>query len=155
MKSKNFGNAVNCNEEVLVVLFRPFSALQHGRVLGWVAVTIVVCLYTFLTCSDYFPRLQRVVRKVRAMIKKDEQVKTEAGTGLSNSGQSKIQGKKKHRHHHRNHTRNDSDAEAGNSVSLSHLTPLSDVVIFVLNAYENRKLASILVYREIWSSKLS
>lgn len=42
-----------CNADAVVVLFRPFSALRVGRIVGGVVLCLVVLTYTWLVVTDY------------------------------------------------------------------------------------------------------
>lgn len=57
--ARTFGPLSCCNETAKVVLFRPFSALGAGRVVGWVIVLIVVVAYTIMCIYDYWPLVKR------------------------------------------------------------------------------------------------
>ena len=54
-KAKTFGSNPECNENAVVVLFRPFSALYAGRIVCWIVTVIVVAVYTVITVKDYLP----------------------------------------------------------------------------------------------------
>ncbi|KLO05372.1 hypothetical protein SCHPADRAFT_946975 [Schizopora paradoxa] len=45
----HFGSSSNCNSEAVVVLFRPFRALQTGRIVGFVSIGLVLGIYAGLT----------------------------------------------------------------------------------------------------------
>jgi len=55
IKAKTFGSNPECNENAVVVLFRPFSALYAGRIVCWIVTVIVVAVYTVITVKDYLP----------------------------------------------------------------------------------------------------
>jgi hypothetical protein len=55
IKAETFGPSYCCNETARVALFRPFSALHAGRIVGWVVVVLVVVIYTGLSVYDYWP----------------------------------------------------------------------------------------------------
>jgi len=55
VKGRSFGKSPNCNFEAVVVIFRPFSAIRSGRVVGWVVVSLALVAYSFLTIGGYAP----------------------------------------------------------------------------------------------------
>lgn len=55
MQARTYGNSPGCNSNAVVVLFRPFPALNAGRIVGWIVTIIVVVIYTIMTCIDYLP----------------------------------------------------------------------------------------------------
>ncbi|KLO17533.1 hypothetical protein SCHPADRAFT_994226 [Schizopora paradoxa] len=65
VKGDSFGSSPECNSEALVVIFRPFSAIHGGRVVGWITVSIALLFYTFLTVSDYLPTAKKEWEKLR------------------------------------------------------------------------------------------
>ena len=65
IKAKTFGPSFCCNQTARVVLFRPFSALHAGRIVGWIVVMSVVAVYTFLCCYDYWPLAKRWYERVQ------------------------------------------------------------------------------------------
>jgi hypothetical protein len=71
IKAGTFGSNPECNRHAAVVLFRPFSALNAGRILGCIVVVAVVTFYTGLTVWEYMPPqlkyiqlLMRIQRRV-------------------------------------------------------------------------------------------
>ena len=54
-----FGPSHCCNNTAKLVLFRPFSALESGRKVGWVVVICVVVLYTASCFYDYWPYIKQ------------------------------------------------------------------------------------------------
>ncbi|KAJ7658310.1 hypothetical protein DFH06DRAFT_1327588 [Mycena polygramma] len=55
----SFGQNPQCNGDAVAVILRPFSALKHGRVLGWCIVSLVSFGYTGMVVWD----LTRPLRK--------------------------------------------------------------------------------------------
>ncbi|KAJ6614342.1 hypothetical protein B0H10DRAFT_2191521 [Mycena sp. CBHHK59/15] len=55
--AESFGSSPECNQNTVVVLFRPFSALKSGRILGWVMTVIVAAGYTALLVKDHITPL--------------------------------------------------------------------------------------------------
>ncbi|KAJ7624287.1 hypothetical protein DFH06DRAFT_1445958 [Mycena polygramma] len=53
----SFGQVPQCNHEAVAVIFRPFSALKQGRVLGWCVVSLMLIGYTAMTVWDYLAPL--------------------------------------------------------------------------------------------------
>ncbi|KAJ7624281.1 hypothetical protein DFH06DRAFT_1445953 [Mycena polygramma] len=53
----SFGQVPQCNHEAVAVIFRPFSALKQGRVLGWCIVSLMLIGYTAMTVWDYLAPL--------------------------------------------------------------------------------------------------
>jgi len=49
----NFGSNTTCNSEVVVVIFRPFPAINQGRIVGIVALVFIVLVYSGLLIIDY------------------------------------------------------------------------------------------------------
>ena len=48
-----FGTNPECNHNVFVVIFRPFSALKAGRIFGWIVFGLSFACYTAMTIRDY------------------------------------------------------------------------------------------------------
>ena len=55
IKAKTFGSNPGCNGHAVVTLFRPFSALNAGRIVGWVVVVAVIAFYSGMTVVEYLP----------------------------------------------------------------------------------------------------
>lgn len=66
VRAHEYGSSPACNPHAVVVLFRPFSALRGGRILGWLVTVSVVSVYSFMTGLDYFP--PRPKKKVQEWI---------------------------------------------------------------------------------------
>jgi hypothetical protein len=65
IKAASFGTNPACNENAVVVLFRPFSALYAGRIVCWVLTVIVMVVYTLLILKDHLPSpLKRAYQRV-------------------------------------------------------------------------------------------
>jgi hypothetical protein len=70
IKSRTFGNNPQCNVNAVVVLFRPFSALNPGRTVGWIVTVTVIAIYTGVTVAEYWMKcqgqaqLERIIRRV-------------------------------------------------------------------------------------------
>ncbi|KAJ7613166.1 hypothetical protein FB45DRAFT_273496 [Roridomyces roridus] len=64
--ARKFGNRRECNTNAVVVIFRPFSALGSGRIVGWILWVAIVALYTGISIRDYLPPIP----PVREWIKK-------------------------------------------------------------------------------------
>jgi hypothetical protein len=67
IKAQTFGNNPACNDNAVVVLFRPFSALRGGRIVSWIVTVAVIATYTGVTVTEYWMkcwgRVQRIVRR--------------------------------------------------------------------------------------------
>jgi hypothetical protein len=61
--AKNFGSSPQCNPDAVVVLFRPFSALKSGRIVGWVITVLVVAVYTGVLVKDHMPPTPKLVHQ--------------------------------------------------------------------------------------------
>ena len=53
--AERFGNRPECNRIAVVVLFRPFSALKVGRIIGWITVGSITAVYIGITVLDFLP----------------------------------------------------------------------------------------------------
>lgn len=53
--AERFGNRPECNRIAVVVLFRPFSALKVGRIIGWITVGTITAVYSGITVLDFLP----------------------------------------------------------------------------------------------------
>jgi hypothetical protein len=79
VKAKHFGSSPECNRNAVVVLFRPFSALHGGRILGWIVTAGIAILYTAVTCIEYvLPPCKRVWRLVLKEWAKEGEAPTSA-----------------------------------------------------------------------------
>ncbi|KAJ7771513.1 hypothetical protein B0H16DRAFT_186704 [Mycena metata] len=58
-KAASFGDDAKCNQEAIAVIFRPFSALRHGRILGWCIIGLIFVTYTIMTVRDYTARIKQ------------------------------------------------------------------------------------------------
>jgi hypothetical protein len=69
IQARMYGSSPECNGNAVVVLFRPFSALHAGRIVGWIMTVIFVVFYTTITFMDYLPpppkQVQEWIRKKR------------------------------------------------------------------------------------------
>jgi ascorbate-specific PTS system EIIC-type component UlaA len=64
-----FGSTPECNPNALVVLFRPFSALNAGRILFCVLVGLVCIAYTALLVNDHIVlRAKKMARILKQLI---------------------------------------------------------------------------------------
>jgi hypothetical protein len=63
IQAMSFGQSPECNQEAVAVIFRPFSALKSGRILGWVVVVSVVAGYTTMTARDITAQLLQKMRE--------------------------------------------------------------------------------------------
>ncbi|KAF7343072.1 hypothetical protein MVEN_01737600 [Mycena venus] len=64
-----FGSTPECNPNALVVLFRPFSALNAGRILFCVLAGLVCIAYTALLVNDHIvPRTKKMARILKQLI---------------------------------------------------------------------------------------
>ncbi|KAF7355822.1 hypothetical protein MVEN_00910400 [Mycena venus] len=61
-KAASFGENADCNQEAVAVIFRPFSALRHGRIFGWCIIGFIFATYTMITFRDYTARIREMVR---------------------------------------------------------------------------------------------
>ena len=66
IKAQTFGPSWCCNGTAKVALFRPFSALHAGRIVGWVVVMLVVIIYTVLSVYDYWPLATKYYRRFKS-----------------------------------------------------------------------------------------
>ncbi|PVF96966.1 hypothetical protein CPB86DRAFT_786453 [Serendipita vermifera] len=85
-KGKSFGSRPECNPNAVVVLFRPFPALTSGRIVGWILVTSLFLVYTFITVKDVVLRQKRplsIVLKVFRLQSRPKSTSTEAVRPLS------------------------------------------------------------------------
>jgi hypothetical protein len=55
ISARTFGSNPECNRNAVVVLFRPFSALDVGRIVGWIVVVTVLAIYGGITTLEYTP----------------------------------------------------------------------------------------------------
>ncbi|KAJ7799136.1 hypothetical protein B0H14DRAFT_2904250 [Mycena olivaceomarginata] len=62
-KAASFGEDAECNREAVAVIFRPFSALRHGRILGWCIIGFMFVTYTIMTVRDYTARIKKKLQK--------------------------------------------------------------------------------------------
>lgn len=53
IKAPNFGTTPLCNENAVLVIFRPFNALHGGRIAAIVVLSAAIVLYTWMTYADY------------------------------------------------------------------------------------------------------
>jgi len=68
----HFGTTPECNQNTRVVIFRPFSALNAGRIFGGVFFGLAFIGYTVMTARDCWTR-SRVKRKWKESPKQDEE----------------------------------------------------------------------------------
>ncbi|KAF8800986.1 hypothetical protein BYT27DRAFT_7148103 [Phlegmacium glaucopus] len=66
----SFGSFPECNQNAVVVIFRPFSALKSGRIFGWIVVSLVFVCYTVMTVRDYTAKVLKRIRERKASRKK-------------------------------------------------------------------------------------
>ena len=52
--AKTFGASSECNYRAVVVILRPFPALGAGRVVLFIVVVTICCVYTSFTVRDYW-----------------------------------------------------------------------------------------------------
>ena len=83
VRAEDYGSNPECNPHAVVVLFRPFSALRGGRILGWIVTVSVVSVYSVMTGLDYFPPQPK--KKVQDWITKKRNRK------MMNFGQEAVQ----------------------------------------------------------------
>jgi len=76
IKARTFGNNPQCNVNAVVVLFRPFSALNPGRTVGWIVTVTAIAIYTGVTVAEYWMKcqgqkcqgqvqLERIIRRIK------------------------------------------------------------------------------------------
>ena len=58
-----FGTNPECNHNVFVVVFRPFSALEAGRIFGWILFGLAFACYTSMTIRDYTAQVLNKIRQ--------------------------------------------------------------------------------------------
>jgi hypothetical protein len=64
-----FGSTPECNPNALAVLFRPFSALNAGRILFCVLAGLVCITYTALLVNDHIaPPAKKMIRILKQLI---------------------------------------------------------------------------------------
>ncbi|KAJ7436116.1 hypothetical protein FB451DRAFT_1108965 [Mycena latifolia] len=65
-----FGSNPECNPNAVVVLFRPFSVLQTGRILFCVLTGLVFVIYTGILVNDHIvrPAIQKAQHRKRSVI---------------------------------------------------------------------------------------
>jgi hypothetical protein len=51
--AETFGATPACNRNAVVVLFRPFPALNAGRIIGCIVVAIVFMAYVLVTAMEF------------------------------------------------------------------------------------------------------
>ncbi|KAF7333036.1 hypothetical protein MVEN_02410000 [Mycena venus] len=67
LQAASFGaDSAECNQEAIAVIFRPFSALRHGRILGWCIIGFMFVAYTTMTFRDYTARIKQKLQKQKA-----------------------------------------------------------------------------------------
>ncbi|KAJ7301381.1 hypothetical protein DFH08DRAFT_1090220 [Mycena albidolilacea] len=69
-KAPSFGQDPDCNQEAVAAIFRPFSALRHGRIFGWCSVSLMCLIYTVMTARDYTAKIRRKIEKMQQSHKK-------------------------------------------------------------------------------------
>jgi len=57
--ARTFGSALECNQNAMVVLFKPFKVFNAGRILGWIGTVVLFTLYTGMTILDYIPQTRK------------------------------------------------------------------------------------------------
>ncbi|KAJ7510600.1 hypothetical protein B0H11DRAFT_2215360 [Mycena galericulata] len=62
-KAPSFGENADCNQEAVAVIFRPFSALRHGRIFGWCTIGLMFVTYTITTARDYLAQIKDKKKK--------------------------------------------------------------------------------------------
>jgi hypothetical protein len=62
-KAGDFGSCPKYNHKARAVIFGPFSALNSGRIFGWIIVSLVATVYTLMTARDYIVQVQKKRRK--------------------------------------------------------------------------------------------
>ena len=63
-----FGTNPECNHNTFAVIFRPFSALKAGRILGWIIFSLVFTGYTAMTARDYTTLVLNRIRKNKELL---------------------------------------------------------------------------------------
>nr|GAT47918.1 predicted protein [Mycena chlorophos] len=79
----SFGSMQLCNASARAVLFRPFSALGAGRILGFVTVALLALAYTLVLVKDHIPPPPEQVKKWirRTVLRRVPDVEHGAGAG--------------------------------------------------------------------------
>jgi len=62
-----FGTDPECNHNTFAVIFRPFSALKAGRILGWIVFSLALICYTAMTARDYTTSVLNKIRKKKEL----------------------------------------------------------------------------------------
>jgi hypothetical protein len=52
IRTRTYGSSPECNRNAVA---GPFSALNTGRITGWIVTVIFVVFYIIITCMDYLP----------------------------------------------------------------------------------------------------
>ncbi|KAJ7661689.1 hypothetical protein B0H17DRAFT_1094252 [Mycena rosella] len=71
-KAASFGQTTDCNQYAVAVIFRPFSALKSGRILGWILVSLASATYAVMTARDYMTRVLKKIRESRKRVEPEE-----------------------------------------------------------------------------------
>ncbi|KAJ7745622.1 hypothetical protein B0H14DRAFT_2637098 [Mycena olivaceomarginata] len=62
LKAPSFGENADCNQEAVAVIFRPFSALRHGRIFGCCTIGLMFATYTITTVRDYTAKIKEKIQ---------------------------------------------------------------------------------------------
>jgi hypothetical protein len=62
-QAANFGRSLECNQEAVAVVFRPFSASKSGRIAGFVLVSLMTFGYTVMTARDFTARVHKKMQE--------------------------------------------------------------------------------------------
>ncbi|KAJ7919430.1 hypothetical protein B0H13DRAFT_1988876, partial [Mycena leptocephala] len=71
-KAPSFGENADCNQEAVAVIFRPFSALRHGRIFGWCTIGLMFVTYTITTARDYLAKIKDKKKKKKSQRSQNE-----------------------------------------------------------------------------------
>ncbi|KAJ7686443.1 hypothetical protein B0H14DRAFT_2422090 [Mycena olivaceomarginata] len=79
-QAPSFGHSSDCNQDAIAVIFRPFSALNSGRIVGGTIVGLVVIGYTIMTVRDYTAQVLKKIgnKKQQAPLDPLPELKTPA-----------------------------------------------------------------------------
>ena len=68
-----FGTNPECNDNVFVVIFRPFSAFKAGHIFGWILFGLAFVCYTAMTIRDYTAQMLNKIRQKKGPLKQVEE----------------------------------------------------------------------------------
>jgi len=63
----HFGISPECNQNTFAVIFRPFLALEAGRIFGWIVFSLAFTCYTAMTARDCMIWVLKGIRKKKEL----------------------------------------------------------------------------------------